>query len=99
MSAFRGHHDESEVETIFLLLFTCFFPQLSGKDQDIKYLPFISNGVVLCVPNHWSLILSFMVILRFIDLGCLQTIVRIVASLLLRREKGEGGNGMVRINA
>lgn len=46
------------------------FPQLSGKDQDIKSLPFISNGVVLCVPNHWSLVLSFIVILRFIDLGC-----------------------------
>lgn len=75
------------------------FPQLSGKDQDIKSLPFISNGVVLCVPNHWSLVLSFMVILRFIGLGCLQTIVRIVASLLLRREKREGGSVILRINA
>lgn len=75
------------------------FPQLRGKDQDIKSLSFISNGAVLGVPNHWSLILSFMIILCFIDLGCLQTIVRIVASLLLKRERREGGSGITRINA
>lgn len=75
------------------------FPQLSGKDQDIKSLPFISNGVVLCVPNHWALSLSFMVTLSFIDLGCLETIVRIVASLLLRTEKREVWSGIIRINA